>query len=360
MISRAQRLGGCLIGTAVGDSLLLPMEGLSRSAIARRFQGALRQRFFVGRGMVSDDTEHALLTARAWLAVGADSGDARSPERFARALARRLRWWLCSLPPGCGLATARGLIRSWCGWPPSRSGVRSAGNGPSMRSAIIGAVADADPVLRRSLVEASTAITHRDAIALAAAQAVAATAALLMRGGVTDADVFAAWSGASDEPAWQRAVASMRRVADGGGTVDDLARELGCLQRVTGWSLQSVPVALYAWWRHRGDAAACLTAIRDAGGDTDSTGAIAGALIGLDRGEAAFPEDWRGRIIGWPMTLAVLRSTGAALAGTAPLPGWCWPAQPLRNLAMLVIVIGHGLRRLVPGSGSGSGRGLSI
>lgn len=77
-MDRAERLIGCLIGTAVGDSLLLPAEGLSRKAIARRFTGRPRHRLIFGRGMISDDTEHAFLTAQALLVADGD------PQRSAR------------------------------------------------------------------------------------------------------------------------------------------------------------------------------------------------------------------------------------------------------------------------------------
>jgi ADP-ribosylglycohydrolase len=135
----------------VGDALGLPYEGLSPPHIARRLSrhGRLRHGLVFGCGMLSDDTEHAFLTA---LALAEQRQD---PRGFARALARRLRWWLAALPPAVGLATARGIARLWLGWPPERSGVHSAGNGPLMRAAVIGGVALDDDRLV-ALVAAST------------------------------------------------------------------------------------------------------------------------------------------------------------------------------------------------------------
>ena len=66
------RITGLLIGTAVGDSLGLPREGLSARRAARLYDGPLRQRFVFGRGMVSDDTDHTFLTAQALLATTRD------------------------------------------------------------------------------------------------------------------------------------------------------------------------------------------------------------------------------------------------------------------------------------------------
>jgi ADP-ribosylglycohydrolase len=49
-----------LLGTALGDSLGPPSEGMSRARIANRWKGPLEQRFLFGYGMLSDDTEHTI------------------------------------------------------------------------------------------------------------------------------------------------------------------------------------------------------------------------------------------------------------------------------------------------------------
>ena len=338
----AERFIGCLIGTAVGDSLLLPAEGLSRRIVARRFPGLLRQRLVFGQGMVSDDTEHTFLTAQALLAAGDDA------DRFAQALAQRLRWWLLSLPGGCGKATALGLLRSWLGFPPSRSGVRSAGNGPAMRSAIIGLRWAHDAARRTAFVAASTGITHRDPMALAAAQAVADAAAWIARQEELST-LWSAWRNISADHSWQTVVDRMENAFKNQKTVDDLATDLGCPEYVSGYALYSVPVALFAWLRHRGEAQACLSAILRCGGDTDTIGAIAGALLGVDGGAAAFTSEWKTKIWAWPMSLTVLEETGRNLSTPSQhAASWCWPCQPLRNLAFLIIILVHGFRRLAP------------
>src|SRR5215470_14423473 len=169
MPTRMGRFTGLLLGTAVGDSLGLPREGLGARRARRLYAGPLRQRL-VGRwGMLSDDTEHACMTAQALLV------EAHDPARFARVLAWKLRWWLAALPPAIGLGTLRALLRLWVGFSPSRSGVRSAGNGAVMRAPIIGAWFD-DPERIAPFVAASTAITHRDPRAHAGALAVAIAA----------------------------------------------------------------------------------------------------------------------------------------------------------------------------------------
>lgn len=337
----ADRFAGCLIGTAIGDSLLLPAEGLSRSRIARRFSGPLRHRLVFGHGMVSDDTEHAFLTAQALLAAGDD------PDRFASALARRLRWWLLALPGGCGLATAKGLLRSWLGFHPSRSGVRSAGNGPAMRSAIIGLRWAHDPERLRAFVTASTLLTHRDDRAVTAAMAVALAAAHPVQAGGMDG-LWAAWRSLSGDPVWSGIIAMLERQYGQAASVDAVAADLGCPEQVSGYAYHSVPLALYAWLRHRDDPGACLQAILRCGGDTDTIGAIAGALLGAGGKLAAFPPTWQEPICAWPMSVERMRAVAQALAAGGRPVWWWWPLQPLRNALFLLVIIAHGMRRLLP------------
>jgi ADP-ribosyl-[dinitrogen reductase] hydrolase len=104
--------------------------------------------------MVSDDTEHACLTAQAMIESRGDV------EVFRRRLAAGLRWWFLRMPAGIGLSTLRAIIRLWMGVPAAESGVNSAGNGAAMRAPILGLIGDS--ALRRAMVRASTRITHAD------------------------------------------------------------------------------------------------------------------------------------------------------------------------------------------------------
>ena len=174
---------GSLLGTAVGDALGLPIEGLSRRRAARLIGELDSYRLVFGRGMVSDDTEHACMVAQALIASGND------PDMLAHQLVKRLRWWLYSLPAGTGAATLKACLKLCIGFPPSRSGVFSAGNGPAMRSPILGAAID-DVDLLNELVRASTRITHTDPKAKHGALAVAVAARMASGGGVIQAAEF--------------------------------------------------------------------------------------------------------------------------------------------------------------------------
>src|SRR5260370_19769918 len=104
--------------------------------------------------MPSDDTEHTCLVGQALLRAP------RDPDAFARSLAWRLRFWLLGLPAGTGRATLRAIIKLWLGFPPSRSGVWSAGNGPAMRAAIVGVCLGHDIDRLPGVIRASTRMTH--------------------------------------------------------------------------------------------------------------------------------------------------------------------------------------------------------
>src|SRR3712207_8518321 len=60
-------------------------------------------------------------------------------------------------------STALGTMKLWIGFPPERSGVRSAGNGPAMRAAVLGVyAAGRDVATLRELVRASTRLTRSE------------------------------------------------------------------------------------------------------------------------------------------------------------------------------------------------------
>ena len=347
------QLNGLLVGTACGDALGLPTEGLSRQRIQRIVQGIWRHRLFWGRGMISDDTEHTVFVAQSLLRFP------DSPSRFAYRLSWCLRGWLLALPAGIGFATLRAICKLWLGFPPNRSGVYSAGNGPAMRVALIGAIFAHDRERRLAYVAASTRITHTDPKALIGATAIAELAAWIVRDRLEcrpAPDAFTALlrSCGSRDPEWLTIVATIDRAARSGCSVAELADRLGLSKGVTGYSYHTVPFVAYAWFRHCGDYRQTLTAVLDCGGDTDTTGAIAGALAGATVGEEGIPEEWRAGVTDWPRSIPLLRALAGRLATvansgrpTAPVR-YCWPAIPLRNLAFLLIVLTHGFRRLLP------------
>ena len=343
-----RRFAGLLLGTAIGDALGLPAEGLSPARIQRRWQGKWQMRLAFGRGMVSDDTEHAFFVAQSLLASPANSAG------FLRSLAWRMRWWFLGLPAGVGLATARACVKLWLGISPERSGVSSAGNGPAMRSAIIGAFFADNPQRKRQFLVASKRLTHTDPRAETAALAVA-EAAVWIVGRQDELGGFLKRlhaCGTGDE--WSQICRRLEEAFESKKSVRDFACSLGLERGVTGYAFHTVPVALYAWLRHPNDYRKALIEALECGGDTDTVGAIVGALVGGCVGEQGIPNEWLRNLWEWPRTPEKIRILARRLArakeqGQPQRPvAYFWIGVLPRNLLFLLIVLVHGLRRLFP------------
>ena len=89
-----------------------------------------------------------------------------------------------------------------------------------------------------------------------------------------------------------------------------------------------------------------------AGGDTDTTGAILGAIIGARVGKKGIPENWLKGIVEWPRTLTWMERLGKRLASRHPSPSDSVPFPALgclpRNAFFALVVLLHGCRRLLP------------
>jgi len=366
MITEAGKLRGILLGTAVGDSLGLPAEGLSRERIARLgWKGNWRQRFTGGRGMMSDDTEQTIFVAQAILGCGGDV------QRFRGMLAWKLRLWLLGVPAAIGFGTLRAIVRLWCGISPSHSGVMSAGNGAAMRTAIIGGFFYDEPERMAEFVMASTVMTHMDSRALVGAMAVARAAAFAMRAASDKKpdmdDFFRELQGIGSDNEWIRLVGSMQKGLADGQPVADFAAGIGAARGVSGYVYQTVPVALYSWLRNWGDFRKTLEDVLDCGGDTDTVGAIVGALAGAVVGEEempqewidvyteddAIPVEWGGGFQDWPRSTRILQEIANRLAAKrrgqdVRQVRYFWLAVPLRNIRFTLIVLWHALKRFLP------------
>lgn len=345
---------GAMLGGAVGDAIGLPREGLSpRRALRLLGPPPLRHAMFFGRGMFSDDTEHACITAQALLECQGHVGD------FGNALAWRLRWWLAGLPAGAGLATARAIIRLWMGFGPERSGVHSAGNGPAMRAAVLGVYYRDHLDYLAQVVRISTRITHTDPRAEHGALAVALAASYAsIRGADMDPVEFIRLLKERLGDVEMVCLASKAlEHCMSGDEPEAFARAMGLDRGVSGFVNHTVPAALFCWMRHPRDFRSAVEQAVLLGGDTDTVAAIAGSLSGAALGPGAIPREWLNGIIDAPRSVAWIRMLAARLAKAslnpqdrrrmAPMPLF-WPAVPLRNLFFLLLVLLHGLRRLLP------------
>lgn len=348
--SLQKAITGCLLGTAVGDALGLPGEGLSRRRLARVFPDLSQMHFLGHRGMVSDDTEHACLVAQALIETAGES------DAFARALARRLRFWLLGVPAGIGWATLRAIVKLSVGVSPDKSGVWSAGNGPAMRSALLGVCGGGDPARLRELVRASSRLTHTDPRAEAGALAVAVAASLAA--GKTGGAHFPNLYWRTIKPMLDGDLRTLLRKAtlsakDGQKTWL-FAAGIGADKGVSGYINQTVPVAIHAWLSFPNDYRSAVLAVIRCGGDTDTTAAITGAIVGSGVGKDGIPAEWLGALAEWPRTVEWIEQLAEQLAvqqeTQTPQKPLGLPVLPLmgRNLLFTTVVLAHGFRRLLP------------
>lgn len=341
---------GCILGTAIGDSIGLPYEGVSRRRSPRLLGPADRQRFFFRRGMVSDDTEHTCMVAQALISSRLDI------DQFQTDFARRLRWWFALLPAGVGLATVRSCLKLWIGVSPNSSGVFSAGNGPSMRAAVFGAVFD-DTSTMVKYVRSSTRITHSDPKAEYGAIAVAFAALFGRQNSEVNPKQYLTELGkllpSNAEELIQLLSEVVQSVGANESTLDFAAGiELGA--GVSGYTYHTVPIAIHSWLSHPHDFEAAVKSVVACGGDADTTAAIVGGIVGAAVGDSGLPEDWLKNLREWPRSVEWMRRLSRqlhqAIAGESPGKPVSvnFVAVLVRNILFLIIVLCHGFRRMLP------------
>jgi len=361
------RLIGCLLGTALGDALGLPFEGLSGARIARRAHRADRFRL-VGRvGFVSDDTEQSALVLQALGATSPGgavrggrsrrhappsldsaprSSEGEDPDdACVHAFRRSMIGWFLRLPFGIGGATLRACVRMSFGL--RRSGVDSAGNGAAMRMTAFGVGLADDRERRRRLGRRLATTTHTDPRAVQAALYVAELAARLARHASTTSSTERAQlvhhaREVVDTPDLVRALDRALALAEH-ASLEAAARELG----TTGFVPCSLGLCTFVFLRFGHTPLDAIEACIRAGGDTDTHAAIVGGWVGALHGDV-----WSRALVDalhdGPFGPTHLRALARSTLAHEPPPRWSWVGAWLRNLALYPVVIAHGLRRLVP------------
>ncbi len=344
-------LVGSMLGTAVGDALGLACEGLSPQRQLKMFPALDRYGLLFGNGMISDDTEHTVMVAQALIESGGDEA------HFARDFAWRLKGWLLALPAGVGMATGRAIIKLWLLFPPTWSGVKSAGNGPAMRAAVLGVAFGDDPDKLLSLNRLSACITHRDDRAEHGALTVAIAAHLSATAKVpVSAEQFLQIMSKRLPPqsaTLASIVAVVQSLKQGEPAAAFVAR-LGSKNGVSGYMLHTLPAVLHVWLRHQDDYQGGITEMIRLGGDSDSTAAIVGGIIGARVGRDGIPAQLLTNLRDWPRSTGFIERVAQRLAHTRLANTRMREvrsfllATPARNLFFLVVVLAHGFRRLLP------------
>jgi ADP-ribosylglycohydrolase len=285
------RARGALLGLAVGDALGTTLEFEVRDAPSFPTLATGPHREIVGGGpfglppgQVTDDTQMACCIAASLGAHGTFV-----VEDVAR---RYVEWHGHAFDVGNQTAAALRAIAA--GRDPrtagrdvwEQNGRRPAGNGSLMRTAAIGVFFAEDLGALRRAARADSEITHFDPRCV---EACIAFDAAIASGVASAGDANAMWSAARAEIE----SAELARDLDLARAEDpDLFSEEVHLHRHQGF----VRVAFrLAFWEllHAPSLEAALVDVVNRGGDADTNGAVAGALLGARYGEDAIPARWR-------------------------------------------------------------------
>lgn len=314
MDPRLSRAHGALAGLALGDALGMPTQAMSPEQIRAVYgritglvDGDASQPYAPGMpaGSVTDDTEQALLIASLLLRGRASSSGrvALNAVEFAHAL---LAWEDSMIRRGSldllGPSTKAALERVRAGEDPLTVGGEGTTNGAAMRVTPIGiAVSTEDPEAFAEAVWSSCRVTHATRQGFQSAALVAATVSMgidaarspsldlrsLLWKALTYVESLPARGAWTPEP---DVVAATRRAMQ--LAANPASSSLECLVEQVGTSVASahaIPMAFALLARDPSPRA--LLDAANLGGDTDTIGAIAGAILGAAFGVEVLPAD---------------------------------------------------------------------
>lgn len=284
-VTLESRAVGCLVGLGCGDALGGGVEFRSRDDLDRSFPDGVREITGGGPhrlepGEETDDTQMALAIARACTADGID---------LDRVAGHFLTWYRGG-PKDIGNATRQALALMDRGIPWREAGERLqretpggvAGNGTVMRCAPL-ALRFRNDRERLVLASLDTArMTHADPRATWGAVALNQAIVHLLNGNALD-DIVEASVREIEDPAVVEAIRAVPGISrddlrSGGYVLDTLASSFWCLRTSDG------------------PEEAIVTAV-GLGSDTDTSGAVTGALAGAAYGVEALPGRWRDMLL---------------------------------------------------------------
>jgi ADP-ribosylglycohydrolase len=315
------RFVGCLLGLACGDALGAPVEEWSRETI-RGSLGFVRdyQTTILGRGIITDDTQMAIILSESII-----QNEHFDPSHFAYLLGD----WQKRIDEGKEPARGAGQTVSLAGrrlykgtyW--KRSGEFSAGNSAAVRVpplALYHCRRSVDVLVKDA--ESSAIPTHIDPLAIAGTQAFALAIHCLLQMDyesfdprdcagqivtkvreinhqVADAmaDVWTKVEGRELEeaaflvPGGPQEITYFDRSMYLEGDIRTLTR-MGTGKFI----LQSLAAAMYCFLAHPKDPESAILCAVNAGGDTDTIAAMAGALAGALGGAEGIPSRWLGEL----------------------------------------------------------------
>jgi ADP-ribosylglycohydrolase len=302
-----------LLGGAIGDALGAGVEFLSLSDIRKKFgpSGITELVEHDGRvGAITDDTQMTLFTAEALLGAKRRSAS-YGIASFEGALHYSYLRWLATqgerveLKPGARKLELRGLLWDCTDLHHRRSpgrtcltALRAGEYGtpekPINRSKGCGGVMRAAPGALWGFQggKAIAAITHGHPTGYLTAGAFVVILNQLKQGNGLEVGVEAALERLRNELRADETVNALRRTRE--LALSDEPDEPATVERLGGgWvAEEALAIAVFAAWRAKGDFRRGVRLAVNHSGDSDSTGAIAGNLLGALCREAELPAEW--------------------------------------------------------------------
>lgn len=273
---------GCLAGIAIGDALGNWFESSSDGEAEPLHGGAISmESFLLEPARTSDDTAQTIALAESIIAC-----DGFIPVDFSN----RLVDWFEQQPEGIGEHTAKvlSLVSRGEDWEQAALDTQvarpnSAGNGSLMRCAPIALLDHAAP---EALVEdsrLSSRVTHPHSLCQWSCAFTNLVIAELLGGATPNRAVTDALASCARRDDVNQGVIERVRLASVHGNVRNL--------RPTGYVLDTLECSIWCLL-HTDDFESALIRAVSLGGDSDTIGAVTGALAGAAYGLDAIPERW--------------------------------------------------------------------
>jgi ADP-ribosyl-[dinitrogen reductase] hydrolase len=264
-------MSNVLLGTAVGDALGVPFESMlvnNKELVdwdGKSFHGSQYHQLLPGQ--YSDDTQMSIMVAESLVVNNGFNPDDLS--------ARYVDWIVSGRARGYGRTTLMAVQNLVAGKHWSESGIAgSYGNGTAMRAAPFGVYFRNDLQSLVAICKIDSAITHASEDAEAGSIAIALAAAHAVNHDTEN--LLERISEKLPDSKVKGLVYSLDSLINSDKiTPQQALRVLGTKANVR----ETVPAALYCFLKFTNYHDAILTAIK-AGGDTDTTAAIVGALFG--------------------------------------------------------------------------------
>ena len=107
------------------------------------------------------------------------------------------------------------------------------------------------------------------------------------------------------------------------------------IQGVSGYVYHSVPVAIHAGLSHQQDFRAAIMTVVACGGDTDSTAAIVGGIVGAGGGKEGLPQEWLNRLLEPSLTMQWMERLAIQLDDSMKCEA---PKQPMQLFFATVLL----------------------